>query len=186
MALIKCSECSRDISDQAASCPNCGAPVTVREDTPRAPAGPSLDNGTFIATREQMAALASSAVLACGYRIDSSDDSAGTLTFTTGMTMGSWSGVSGTVIYREVQPYRFEATGSAKQNVKGGQMLALDLFGEAESKVQSVIAEMKRQAGTGKITDPNAQSDANTGTGCALLLIASGVTSSLWFISNLA
>ena len=27
MALIKCSECGREISDKASSCPNCGAPV---------------------------------------------------------------------------------------------------------------------------------------------------------------
>lgn len=29
MALIKCSECGREISDKAAACPGCGAPVVV-------------------------------------------------------------------------------------------------------------------------------------------------------------
>ena len=29
MALIKCAECGHDISDTAASCPSCGAPVSV-------------------------------------------------------------------------------------------------------------------------------------------------------------
>ena len=36
MALIHCSECGREISDRAASCPGCGAPVgasTVSEST---------------------------------------------------------------------------------------------------------------------------------------------------------
>ena len=28
MALIKCPECSKEISDKAASCPNCGCPVS--------------------------------------------------------------------------------------------------------------------------------------------------------------
>ncbi len=28
MALIKCTECGKKISDQASSCPNCGAPIT--------------------------------------------------------------------------------------------------------------------------------------------------------------
>lgn len=28
MALIKCSECGKEISDQATSCPSCGAPTT--------------------------------------------------------------------------------------------------------------------------------------------------------------
>ena len=27
MALIKCPECGKEISDQAANCPNCGFPV---------------------------------------------------------------------------------------------------------------------------------------------------------------
>lgn len=27
MALIKCSECGKEISDKAKTCPNCGAPV---------------------------------------------------------------------------------------------------------------------------------------------------------------
>src|SRR3990172_7446048 len=29
MALISCWECGKKISDQAAACPNCGAPITV-------------------------------------------------------------------------------------------------------------------------------------------------------------
>jgi len=27
MALISCSECGKEVSDKAASCPNCGAPI---------------------------------------------------------------------------------------------------------------------------------------------------------------
>jgi hypothetical protein len=30
MALIKCSECGKDVSSNAASCPNCGNPVTMK------------------------------------------------------------------------------------------------------------------------------------------------------------
>jgi DNA-directed RNA polymerase subunit RPC12/RpoP len=30
MALIKCAECGKEISDQAAACPNCGNPVGMR------------------------------------------------------------------------------------------------------------------------------------------------------------
>ncbi len=33
MALIKCSECGRDISDKAANCPGCGAPVSLASTT---------------------------------------------------------------------------------------------------------------------------------------------------------
>ena len=31
MALIKCSECGRDVSDKAATCPGCGNPIKVSE-----------------------------------------------------------------------------------------------------------------------------------------------------------
>jgi len=31
MALIKCGECGRQVSDQASSCPSCGAPVVLTE-----------------------------------------------------------------------------------------------------------------------------------------------------------
>ena len=31
MALIKCDECGRDVSDKASSCPNCGNPIFARE-----------------------------------------------------------------------------------------------------------------------------------------------------------
>lgn len=38
MALVQCTECSREISDKAASCPHCGAPRTAP--TPSLPACP--------------------------------------------------------------------------------------------------------------------------------------------------
>ena len=31
MALIQCSECKKEISDQATSCPNCGAPIKAKK-----------------------------------------------------------------------------------------------------------------------------------------------------------
>ena len=34
MALIKCTECGKEVSDKAASCPNCGAPINI-ETTPK-------------------------------------------------------------------------------------------------------------------------------------------------------
>ncbi len=32
MALIKCSECGKDVSDKAATCPSCGAPLLAAAD----------------------------------------------------------------------------------------------------------------------------------------------------------
>ena len=31
MALIKCEDCGREVSDKAAACPQCGAPIAVQE-----------------------------------------------------------------------------------------------------------------------------------------------------------
>jgi len=33
MALISCSECGKEVSDKAASCPNCGAPIATLQET---------------------------------------------------------------------------------------------------------------------------------------------------------
>jgi hypothetical protein len=41
MALIKCSDCGRDVSDAAPACPNCGRPMTVTATTAAAP--PALE-----------------------------------------------------------------------------------------------------------------------------------------------
>jgi DNA-directed RNA polymerase subunit RPC12/RpoP len=32
MAMIKCSECGKDISDKAQTCPNCGCPISVKNE----------------------------------------------------------------------------------------------------------------------------------------------------------
>ena len=143
--------------------------MVVSGSTARAPERLDLQDGKFVATRKMMAALAKSAVQCCNYRVDAADDAAGTVTFTTGMTMGSWTGVSGTVVYREVAPYLFEVTGAAKQNVRGGQMVALDLFSEARGKVDNVIAEMCRQANAGEVSSPSAE--AASAGGCVVLLV---------------
>ena len=49
------------------------------------------------------------------------------------------------IMLREVEPYAFEVTGQAKQNVKGGQMVAVNLFNEANGKVRVVVDEMRRR-----------------------------------------
>ncbi len=40
MALVKCTECGREISDQALSCPGCGAPLSAATSREVAPATP--------------------------------------------------------------------------------------------------------------------------------------------------
>jgi hypothetical protein len=142
MALIQCDDCGREVSDRAPACPNCGAPVVSPLDKD-APDLVTTDGECFVGTKPLVVRLAVKAVQACNYKVDSADEAAGLVVFTTGMTMGSWSGVSGSIYIEEVGPHRFQASGNAKQNVKGGQLLALDLFGEAKGKVRKVVDQMR-------------------------------------------
>lgn len=146
MALVKCEECAREISDKAATCPGCGAPVAVTSETVIAPERVSFVDGRFSGTRAMVIDLTVKAIQSARYKVDQVNESAGIIGFTTGMTMGSWSGVSGSIVLAEVEPFAFTATGSGKQNVRGGQVVALNLFGEAKAKVQKVIREMERIA----------------------------------------
>ena len=142
MALVTCEDCGRDVSDRAPACPNCGAPIpSVYERS--APSEVTVDGDCFVGTKQLLVRLAVNAVQACNYKVDSADEASGLVAFTTGMTMGSWSGVSGSIYFEEIEPYRFRASGNAKQNVKGGQMIALDLFGEAKGKVRKVVDQMR-------------------------------------------
>lgn len=142
MALVTCEDCGRDVSDRAPACPNCGAPVASAHDRD-APSEVTVDGDCFVGTKPLLVRLAVNAVQACNYKVDSADEASGLVAFTTGMTMGSWSGVSGSIYFEEIEPYRFRASGNAKQNVKGGQMIALDLFGEAKGKVKKIVDQMR-------------------------------------------
>ncbi len=146
MAMIRCGECGKEVSDKAANCPSCGAPVDA-ENAIAAPDKIGFDNGEFTGTSAQIMDLAKKAVSNLSYRVDAASAEDRGLTFTTGVTMGSWSGVTGTISWSETTPYRFDVSGSGKQNVKGGQVLAANLFDEANSKARKVIDEMTRLAG---------------------------------------
>lgn len=100
----------------------------------------------FVGTKPLLTRLAVKAIQSLNYKVDSADEASGLVSFTTGMTWGSWSGVSGSVFFEEVGLHAFRASGNAKQNLSGGQIVALDLFGEAKRKVQNVVEEMRRLA----------------------------------------
>ena len=76
MALIRCLECGRDVSDRAVSCPNCGCPVDASS-APAAPLTIGFDGGEFIGTPALIMELAKSAVARCNYRVDAADALAG-------------------------------------------------------------------------------------------------------------
>lgn len=175
MALVRCGECGREVSDKAAACPGCGAPVDAAT-AQTAPAALSFEDGQFVGTSAMIAELAKRAIANVNYRVDSADAAAGTASFTTGVTMGSWSGVSGTISWEETGPYRFKVTGQGKQNVQGGQVVAINLFDEANAKASNVIREMVRLAG--------GPADAVPEGSCLVLLLGSGAA--LYLIANAA
>lgn len=144
MALIKCSECGREISDKASNCIGCGAPVAP-PDIPKVVLLDPAPN-TFVGTKSLVVQLAAKAIVQIGWKLDGADEQAGIVTFTTGVTWGSWSGVSGSIYVEALGNNRFRAMGSAKQNVRGGAVLSLNLFNEAESKANRVIEAMRQMA----------------------------------------
>ena len=105
MALISCPECGKEISDKAVSCIGCGAPVQSSGiPLPSLPTKISFDKATgqFSGTKALLARLAVKAIVDIGWRVDASDEGTGLVSFTTGMTWGSFSGVSGSIVVEEV------------------------------------------------------------------------------------
>ena len=151
MALIKCSECGREISDKAKTCPGCGAPVSIDlQKEAVQPLTPSLDynsdTDTFSGTMVEIVKLAMRAIQEIGWKLDQANETLGLVTFETGISWGSWSGISCSLNITEISSNMFHVTGTGKQNVRGGQLLALNIGGEAQHKVDKAIQKMKELA----------------------------------------
>ncbi|MES5486549.1 hypothetical protein QMZ05_27640 [Bradyrhizobium sp. INPA03-11B] len=148
MALIKCWECAREISDKATACPSCGAPAAGLSSDVKPPPSPvavhyDSASDTFSGTMALITKLAMSAVQQLGWKLTDANENIGLVTFETRMSFGSWSGVSCSLNIEEISSNAFRVRGAGKQNVRGGQLLAIDLFGEARSKADKAIAKMK-------------------------------------------
>jgi hypothetical protein len=61
------------------------------------------------------------------------------------VSWGSWSGVSCSLTIEEISPNTFRVLGTGKQNLRGGQLLAID-FGEAKGRAAKAIEKMKELA----------------------------------------
>ncbi|MBS0413765.1 MAG: zinc ribbon domain-containing protein [Proteobacteria bacterium] len=155
MALIKCSECGRDISDKASACPGCGAPVAAgngaQGQAPQPPAhvGYNSETDNFSGTMAMVVKLAMRAIQQLGWKIDDANENLGFITFQTGISWGSWSGISGSISIEELEPGSFKASGAGKQNIRGGQLVALNIGGEAQGKARKAINLMKELANQG-------------------------------------
>jgi len=120
MALIECSECGREISDKAETCPGCGVPVAVEQEASeqaQVPTTVSYDKSkkTFNGTMVLMVKLAMRAVQKLDWKLDQANETLGLVTFQTGMSWGSWSGVSCSLSIEEVSPNTFRVSGTGKQ-----------------------------------------------------------------------
>jgi len=154
MALIKCSECGREISDKAATCPGCGAPVSTstkaqgQQEQKSVPINLKYNRptDTFIGSPSLIVKLAMRAVQELGWKLDQVNENLGLVTFQTGMSWGSWSGVSCSLNIEEVGQHEFRVTGTGKQNLSGGQLIAFNIGGEAQSKARKAIERMKQLA----------------------------------------
>lgn len=153
MALIKCGECSREISDKAAACPGCGAPVPslahTQSETTSIPQAVQyeLSADAFRGTMPLIVKLAMRAVQELGWKLDQVNENLGLITFQTGMSWGSWSGVSCSLnIEPTSSEFEFRVSGTGKQNLSGGQLIAFNIGGEAQGKAKKAIEKMKQLA----------------------------------------
>lgn len=146
MALIKCSECGREISDKAQSCPGCGAPLLAIVSDQQTKVSYNRDSDTFTGSMPLMVKLAMRAIQNLGWTIDQANEVAGLVTFQTRISWGSWSGISCSLNIEKTSPGKFRVSGTGKQNVRGAQLMAPNFFGEAQSTVRKAIDRMKHLA----------------------------------------
>ncbi len=136
-----CPFCGERVLAKARKCKHCGEMLDVPSVPTRVRHDPSTD--TFSGTMVLMVKLAMRAIQELGWKLDAANDAVGMVTFQTGISWGSWSGVSCSLNIEEVSPNTFRVTGTGKQNVRGGQLIALNIGGEAQSKARKAIDRMR-------------------------------------------
>jgi len=148
MALIKCIECGREISDKAPNCIGCGAPMlnelsnktTVPEIVTY-----NSESDTFTGTIHLLVKLAMKAIQQHGWTLEIVNENVGLVTFKTGVSWGSWAGVSCTLNIAEESLNTFRIIGTGKQISSGGK-IAINIGNEAQNKAKKVIETMKSLA----------------------------------------
>ena len=100
---------------------------------------------TFHGDLKQLMQLASRAINEFRWTITGANEFTQSLTFETKISWGSWSGVTCTLTFFEVQPGVWQVSGTGKQNVRGAQLAAIDL-GESGRKAAKAIQRMRELA----------------------------------------
>jgi hypothetical protein len=140
------------------------------------------NSDSFSGSMVLMVKLAMQAVQDLGWKIEQVNETVGLITFETArMSWGSWSGVSCSLNITEITPGTFRVSGTGKQNIRGGQLLSFELFGEAQGKARKAINKMKELAepGWGTINTPQARSQAR------LFLFLMAILGGMWLIAQI-
>jgi len=119
---------------------NSGAPPTQS-----AWAGYRRADNTFHGSLGTVVQYATLALSDLDWPITGTSEMARTLTFETPRSMGSWSGVTATLSFFEVAPNVWRVSGAGKQNVRGAQLVALDMGGSTNT-VNRVLIKMQAVA----------------------------------------
>lgn len=102
-------------------------------------------DNTFHGSLGTVVQYATLALSDLGWPITGTSEMARTLTFETPMSMGSWSGITGTLSFFEVGPNVWRVSGAGKQNVRGAQLVALDMGG-ANNAINRLLIKMQAVA----------------------------------------
>ncbi len=102
----------------------------------------------FQGSLQQVMRLAMRAVQSLGWTVIDANDTLGLLVFETGISWGSFSGVTVSLGLEEARAGGWRVNASGKQNVRGGQTFAID-FGEAQGKANQAVAKMVELAEQG-------------------------------------
>ena len=100
-------------------------------------------DNTFSGTKAEVIRLAIKAIQTKGWKLDQVNEGVGIVSFETAMSLGSWSGIRANLILEDAGPNLFRVTGTAKQNLQGRQMVALDIGDEAQGVVREAVATMR-------------------------------------------
>ena len=144
-----CNFCGETILVVAKKCKHCGEMLDQqkKKEIPQPTRVQyNRSTGTFTGTMILLVKLAMRSIQTLGWKLENANETLGLVTFETGVSWGSWSGISCSLTIYEISPNTFTVKGTAKQNVRGGATFSIDLFGEANSKALKVIDKMKEFA----------------------------------------
>lgn len=125
------------------NCVTSAAPTPGVEAAAPSVVGTQSSDATFRGTKTEIIHLAIRAIQSKGWKLDQVNENVGIVSFETQISWGSWSGISANLIIEEAGPSLYRVTGTAKQNLRGKQLVAPDIAGESQGVVRDALAAMR-------------------------------------------